>query len=97
MALSSGKKEIRPKSTLLEQALKRVVTLPRKRQDAIAVQILDTLEEKSDPASARFQALIENKYTLGLTAEESSELDRLETVFRKSDETFYRPILERLA
>ena len=97
MALSLGKKETRlvggkagrPKSALLEQAFKRASRLSRERQDAIALHVLDTLRNKPDPAVERFQSLIENKYTRGLTAAENTELDRLEADFRKSDETFY--------
>ncbi len=84
-----------PKSTLLQQVLKQVVTLPLERQDSIAIQILDSLS-KPDPKSARFQQLIENKYMAGLSAEECAELEVLEADFRKSDEAFYGPILERV-
>ena len=80
---------------LLQQVLKQVVTLPLERQDSIAIQILDSLK-KTDPKSVRFQQLIENKYTSGLGAEECAELESLEADFRKRDEAFYGPILERV-
>jgi hypothetical protein len=35
-------------STLLEQALEKVATLPPDDQDAIAAQILDTLEDREN-------------------------------------------------
>ena len=99
MALSSGKKtrlpRPDPKSTLLQMVLKQVVTLPLERQDSIAIEILDSLA-KADPKAVRFQRLIENKYTAGLSAEECTELEGLEADFRKGDEAFYGPILERI-
>ena len=94
MALSSGKKTrlVRPeaKSTLLQQVLKQVVTLPLDHQDFIASEIFNSLN-KPYPKSVRFQQLIENKYTPGLSAEECAELDCLEAEFRKGDEAFYGP------
>lgn len=99
MALSTGKNKEpvipKPKSTLLQQVLKQVVTLPLDRQDSIAIQILDSLS-KPDPKSARFQQLIEKKYTVGLSAEECTGLEGLEADFRKGDDSFYGPILKRV-
>ncbi len=99
MALSAGNNKSlmrqKPKSTLLQQVLKQVVTLPLERQDSIAIEILDSLK-KPDAKSARFQQLIENKYTTGLSEVECSELEGLEADFRKGDEAFYGPILERI-
>ena len=99
MALSSGKKtrllRSKPKSTLLQQVLKQVVTIPLERQDSIALQILESLA-KADPKSARFQQLIENKYTTGLCAEDRAELERLEGDFRNGDKAFYAPIVENI-
>lgn len=100
MALSQAKKsgiQILPKSALLAQALQQVSKLSSKRQDAIGAQLLDILDDQHDPASDRFQALIEIKYTRGLAPPELAELQRLEAIFEKRDEPFYRPILERIA
>lgn len=85
------------KSALLGQALRLVSNLPQNRQDAIAAQILETLEFESDPAAQRHQELIEQKYTRGLTAEDETELAELEIGFQQRDEAFYAPILERVA
>lgn len=84
------------RSRLLQQALQRVADLPLERQDAIARQILDALERESDPAPARFQLLIDRKYSSGLTEDETRELEELELAFRTRDEQFYEPILDRL-
>jgi hypothetical protein len=100
MALSQSKKGgavVPPKSALLAQALQQISKLSGKRQDAIALQLLEILEDTPEPASARFQALIEFKYTRGLTQAEATELKSLEALFEKREEPFYRPILERVA
>jgi hypothetical protein len=93
MASSARKKA----SPLLGEAVKRVAALSRERQDAIATQILDTLDNEANPANARFHQLIEQKYTAGLSAAEAAELDRLEAMFQIEDERFYGPILKRIA
>lgn len=85
------------KSALLGKALERVAALPRNQQDAIAAQILETLEQAPDPAALRHQALIEKKYTQGLTGDDTMELAALEVDFARHDEAFYAPILERVA
>ena len=85
------------KSALLGKAIERVAALPRNRQDAIAAQILGALEQAPDPAALRHQALIEKKYTQGLTSEDSLELAALEVEFARHDEAFYAPILDRVA
>lgn len=54
------------------------------------------LPKEAGPNARRFQKLLDAKYTCGLSAAESSELDRLEAGFRESDAEFYDPILERL-
>ena len=100
MALAQAKKtgiKILPKSALLAQALQQVSKLSGKRQDAIGAQLLEMLDDQPDPASARFQELIELKYTRGLTALEVAELQQLEAMFEKREEPFYRPILKRIA
>ena len=84
-------------SPLLGEALKRVATLPRDRQDSIASQIIDSLNSGDDPSNLRFHQLIERKYTSGISAEEAAELDRLEAAFQIQDELFYAPILEQIA
>jgi hypothetical protein len=93
----SGK---RPKAiqqgALLEMAIQEARALPPKSQNAVAEAILAKLRDESDPTARRFQELVEAKYTRGLNATESSELDRLEGGLHESDEAFYRPILERL-
>ncbi|MCX6610080.1 MAG: hypothetical protein NTW74_04430 [Acidobacteria bacterium] len=93
----SGK---RPKAikqgALLEMAIQEARALPPKSQNAVAEAILAKLRDESDPTARRFQELVEAKYTRGLSAAESSELDRLEGGFHDSDEAFYGPILERL-
>ena len=99
MALSQSKKSgsQSPRgSALLAQAFQEVSKLPGKRQDAIAVQILDIVRDQPDPAIKRFQDLVEYKYTRGLTADEVGELSHLEAGFEKSDEEFYAPILARV-
>ncbi len=48
-----------------------------------------------DPSTARFQRLVEIKYTRGLTSGEATELAQLETSFQSADEEYYRPIIER--
>jgi hypothetical protein len=93
MASSARKKA----SPLLGEAVKRVAALSRERQDAIASQILDTLNSEANPANARFHQLIEQKYTGRISAAEAAELDRLETMFQIEDELFYGPILQRIA
>ena len=50
-----------------------------------------------DLASERFQALIEFKYTRGLTIAEEAELLRLEALLEERDARFYRAILDRLS
>jgi hypothetical protein len=85
------------KSALLGKALARVAALPRNRQDAIAVQILEALDHSPAPDALRHQALIEKKYTQGLTSEDAQELAELEAGFDRRDEAFYAPILERVA
>lgn len=92
MAVSARKQAV----PLLDEALKRVSALPRVRQDAIAAQIIETLDSQSDKAAIRFHQLIEQKYTIGLNAAEVAELDRLEAGFQRQDEKFYAPILERI-
>ena len=97
MATSPAKIEaVELKSTLLDEALRQVATLSRGRQDTIARRILDELVTPQDPQAARFQSLVEAKYTSGLTAAESAEFAALEAGFQKADEKFYRPILERV-
>ena len=80
----------------MRKAFKKSQSSPGKRQDAIAVQILDIVRDKPDPAVKRFQDLVEYKYTRGLTPDEVVELSRLEARFEKSDEEFYAPILARV-
>jgi len=80
----------------MEKALGLVSQLSRPQQDAIAAQIVDLVEHQPDPASMRFQWLIEQKYIRGLNAAEVAEIEQLESEFQKQDEVFYRPILDRL-
>ena len=98
MALSQSNKKSGSQSprgsALLPQAFQ--AKLSGKRQDAIAVQILDIVRDQPDPAVKRFQDLVEYKYTRGLTPDEVVELSRLEAGFEKSDEEFYAPILARV-
>ena len=99
MALSQSKKsgsQTPRGSALLAKAFQEVSKLSGKRQDAIAVQILDIVRDKPDPVVKRFQDLVEYKYTRGLTPDEVVELSRLEAGFEKSDEEFYAPILARV-
>ena len=84
-------------SPLLEEAVKRISALSRERQDALAAQILDTLNSEPSAENLRFHQLVEQKYTNGLSAEETAELARLEAMFQVEDEKFYRPILKRIA
>lgn len=93
MASSARKKA----SPLLGEAVKRVAALSRERQDAIASQILETLNSDANPANLRFHQLIEQKYTASLSAAEAAELDLLEAQFQVEDEHFYGPILKRIA
>lgn len=86
-----------PKSALLGKALARVATLPRNRQDASAALILETLDHSPAPDALRHQALIEKKYTQGLTTEDTLELAELEAGFDRRDASYYAPILERVA
>ena len=81
---------------LLDTAIQLVNALPAQLQEAIAETIFANLREEADPSSRRFQELVDAKYTRGLTAEESSEISRLEAGFRDSDDAFYAPILERV-
>ncbi|MFN0101294.1 MAG: hypothetical protein ACKV2U_04290 [Bryobacteraceae bacterium] len=87
----------RPKNAPISQALKRIAELPPDAQDTIGALILETLDTTADSAVERFQSLIEQKYTRGLNSLEAGELLRLEAEFRKSDECFYAPLLERVA
>lgn len=84
------------KTKLLSTAIKRVQALPPERQNAIAEVILAELQNEPDPATARFQQLIQTKYTKGLTAHEAAELKTIEASFYATDELFYRPILDRV-
>jgi hypothetical protein len=83
------------KRALLDIAIEGVKALSPERQDAIAEAILADLRRDADPSALRFQALIEAKYTRGLTPAESLEIDGLEAAFRGSDEVFYGPIIAR--
>ena len=99
MAVSPGKKASltpAPKSALLAQALQEVSQLSQKRQDTIALQILDIIHDKPDPTIQRYQDLVEYKYTRGLSEDETAELKRLDAELEKGDEEFYAPILARL-
>jgi hypothetical protein len=84
------------KSPVWGEAVQRVSVLSKARQEAIAAQILETLDSETDPANVRFHELIEKKYTLGLSHGEVEELAHLEAEFEKSEEIFYSPILARL-
>lgn len=84
------------KTKRLSAAIKRVQALPPERQNAIAEVILAELQNEPDPATLRFQQLIQTKYTKGLTAHEVDELKRIEASFYATDELFYRPIIERV-
>jgi hypothetical protein len=57
---------------LLEKALKRIEALPEKEQDAIALQILDTIEDE-DSWQRSFQG---NRETFRALAEEAIEEHR---------------------
>lgn len=87
-----GRKSAKP----IDLALAEVMALPAKRQDAVAEAIFASLRAEADPSARRFQALVEAKYTRGLSAAERSELERLEAGFHATDEEFYRPILQRV-
>ena len=80
----------------IDLVIAEVMALPAKRQDAVAAAILASLRAEADPSARRFQALVEAKYTRGLSASEVSELERLEAGFHGADEEFYRPILQRV-
>ncbi len=80
----------------IDLAIAEVRALPARRQAAVAETILASLRAEADPSARRFQALVEAKYTRGLSAAESSELERLEAGFHATDEEFYRPILQRV-
>lgn len=84
-------RKIRP---LSEHPIKELRTLSAARQDAIAGAILAEVRRDGDAKTGRFQELVEAKYTRGLTAAESTEMERLEAGFRDADEAFYRPIIE---
>ena len=85
------------KPALLDVAIQEVKALSPKRQDAIAeaILILADSPEEADPTTLRFQALIEAKYTRGLTPAELLEIDELEAAFCESDQAYYGPMIAR--
>ncbi len=84
-----------------ESALLRSLRDVRSRAPRTRV-VEEVLNEQSqpaviaaDPATTRFQKLIEAKYTRGLSQKEKKELAAIESKLEEAAEEFYRPILAR--